>query len=139
MIQRNRKKSIRSYIYDKANLREACYVSYQGKSARQRRKAEVRAVMDDLETFVERKNGEIRSGTYRVGDYRHFLLKDRKKRRRISVLPYGDRGVQNLYKAGIEPVIPSTCRRAPFTAPTAAAISCTRLLSVYKSVKSIVV
>ena len=105
MIRGNRKRSIRSYIYDRANLREACYVSYQGKSARQRRKAEVRAVMDDLETFVERKNGEIRSGTYRVGDYRHFHLKDRKKRRRISVLPYGDRSVQNLYKSGIEPVI----------------------------------
>ena len=105
MGRMNRKRSIRSYIYDKANLREACHTSYEGKSQRQRQKPEVRAVMDNLDSFVERKMLEIAGGTYCVGDYSHFWLKDRKKVRGISVLPYADRCVQNLYKGGIEPVI----------------------------------
>lgn len=105
MGRRNKKKSIRSYIYDVGNLMDACDTSYRGKSQRQRAKREVCQVMDDTLAFSRAKMDEIKGGTYRVGDYRHFPLKDRKKVRPISVLPYGDRCVQNLYKGGIEPVI----------------------------------
>lgn len=100
-----KKHSIRSYIYDIGNLLSACDTSYRGKSRRQRAKREVREVMDDTLAFSRTKMSEIKDGTYRVGDYRHFPLRDRKKVRPISVLPYGDRCVQNLYKSAIEPVI----------------------------------
>lgn len=99
------KKSIRAHIYDTGNLLAACDTSYEGKSQYQRQKPEVRAVMDDTVAFVRRKMGEIKGGTYTVGDYRHFPLRDRKKVRYISVLPYEDRCVQNLYKSAIEPRI----------------------------------
>lgn len=84
---------------------DACDTSYRGKSQRQRAKREVCQVMNDTLAFSQNKMVEIKGGTYRVGDYRHFSLKDRKKMRPISVLPYGDRCVQNLYKGGIEPLV----------------------------------
>lgn len=99
------KRSIRAYIYDIGNIIDACHVSYRGKSQRQRQRAEVRKVMDDTFAFATKVRGKIVGGTYKVGDYRHFELKDRKKKRNISVLPYADRCVQNDYKGGIEPVI----------------------------------
>lgn len=105
MKQRKGKRSIRSYIYDVGNLIDACYTSYENKSQRQKQKPEVRAVMDDALAFANGKMDEIIGGSYRVGDYRHFPLRDRKKVRPISVLPYADRCVQNLYKSGVEPVI----------------------------------
>ena len=105
MIRRKKKHSIRAYIYDEGNLMDACDTSYRGKSKRQRAKREVREVMDDMKEFVSTKMNEIKHGTYQVGEYRHFSLRDRKKSRNISVLPYGDRCVQNLYKSGIEPVV----------------------------------
>ena len=47
------RKSTRAYIYDSSNLTEACHVSYRGKSQRQRQKAEVRVIMDDILAFCE--------------------------------------------------------------------------------------
>lgn len=99
------RKSTRAYIYDKQNLQQACYVSYRGKSKRQRQKPEVRVIMDDIPTFADTKMSQIRSGTYQVGAYRHFPLRDRKKIRPISVLPQDDRCVQNLYKGAFEPLV----------------------------------
>ena len=105
MKRRKKRQSIRGYIYDVGHLIEACHTSYENKSQHQRRKPEVRAVMDDTLSFATAKLAEITGDTYRVGDYRHFPLRDRKKVRPISVLPYADRCVQNLYKGGVEPVI----------------------------------
>ena len=99
------RKSTRAYIYDSSNLTEACHVSYRGKSQRQRQKAEVRVIMDDIPAFCEQTMAQIHSGTYHVGQYRHFPLRDRKKVRYISVLPQSDRCVQNLYKGAFEPLV----------------------------------
>ena len=84
-------------------LHEAVYDSYAAKSNRQRRKREVQEVMADVDGFVSRKRRELCGGAYHVGDYRHFRLKDRKKARDISVLPYQDRCVQNSFKDAIQP------------------------------------
>lgn len=83
----------------------AVHNSYTNKSARQRRKREVRRVMNDVEGFCQRKTNELRSGMYKVGEYRHFRLRDKKKERDISVLPYEDRCVQNDVKDAIQPLL----------------------------------
>jgi len=61
--------------------------------------------MADVEGFCQRKQDELYYGTYQVGPYRHFRLKDKKKERDISVLPYEDRCVQNDVKDAIQPVL----------------------------------
>ena len=99
------KKSTRSYIYDVGHLRDACHTSYDGKSAEQRQKKEVMDVMNHIDDFARDTLLAIKQGTYRVGQYRHFRLRDKKKEREISVRPYPDRCVQNLYKGAIEPLI----------------------------------
>ena len=104
-MKQQRKKSIRAHIYDVSNLVVACETSYRGKSQRQREKREVREVMDDTLLFSTQKIKDIIERTYKVGDYRHFFIHDKKKIRPISVFPYSDRCVQMLYKGGIEPVI----------------------------------
>lgn len=86
-------------------LHAATYKSYTAKSSRQRKKREVVAVMDDVDGFVERKINELNTGVYHVGRYRHFALRDKKKVRSISVLPYEDRCVQNDMKDAFEPMI----------------------------------
>ena len=57
--------------------------------------------MADVDGFCQRKRHELEGDTYRIGDYRHFRLKDKKKDRDISVLPYEDRCVQNAIKDAI--------------------------------------
>ena len=86
-------------------LHAAVYDSYAAKSSRQREKREVVDVMNDVDGFCQRKRYELESGTYRIGNYRHFWLKDKKKKRNISVLPYDDRCVQNDMKNAIQPNI----------------------------------
>ena len=86
-------------------MHTATHTSYTAKSSKQRSKPEVVNVMADVDAFCVRKQEELRTGTYRVGKYRHFLLKDRKKPRNISVLPYDDRCVQNDIKDAIQPII----------------------------------
>ena len=86
-------------------LHAAVYDSYTAKSSRQRRKREVVEVMADVDGFCQRKRHELEGDTYRIGDYRHFRLKDKKKERDISVLPYEDRCVQNAIKDAIEPLL----------------------------------
>ena len=86
-------------------LHTAVYDSYAAKSSRQREKREVVDVMADVDGFCQRKRRELYRGTYRVGDYRHFCLRDKKKKRYISVLPYEDRCVQNDMKDAVEPLI----------------------------------
>ncbi len=86
-------------------LHAAVYDSYAAKSNRQRAKREVVDVMADVSEFCQRKRRELYRGTYRVGDYRHFRLRDKKKERYISVLPYEDRCVQNDMKDAIEPLL----------------------------------
>lgn len=86
-------------------LHAAVYDSYTAKSSRQRRKREVVEVMADVDGFCQRKRLELESDTYLIGDYRHFRLKDKKKERDISVLPYEDRCVQNAIKDAIEPLL----------------------------------
>lgn len=99
------RKSVREYIFTLGNLHSACHTSYSGKSAQQRKKPEVMAVMNDIDAFACETLQSIVSGRYRVGRYRHFKLRDKKKVRDISVLPYPDRCVQNLYKGAVEPLI----------------------------------
>jgi len=86
-------------------MRPAVFKSYMAKNQRQRGKREVQEVMSDVDAFCDRKERELRTGTYTVGPYRHFMLKDKKKARPISVLKYEDRCVQNNYKEAIEPLI----------------------------------
>lgn len=86
-------------------LHAAVYDSYAAKSNRQRAKSEVVEVMADVDGFCQRKRRELYRGTYQVGDYRHFKLRDKKKQRYISVLPYEDRCMQNDFKDAIEPLI----------------------------------
>lgn len=75
------------------------------KTSRQRRKREVQRVMRDVDGFCHRTADELVSGGYRVGGYRHFRLRDKKKERDISVLPYADRVVQNAVKNAIQPLL----------------------------------
>ena len=86
-------------------LYAATHDAYMAKTAQQRRKREVRRVMRDVPAFCQRKQAELRDGSYAVGPYRHFRLRDNKKERDISVLPYEDRCVQNTVKDAIEPLI----------------------------------
>lgn len=86
-------------------LHAAVHDSYMAKSAHQRRKREVRRVMADVDAFCRRKQQELLSDTYQVGQYRHFRLRDKKKQRDISVLPYEDRCVQNSIKDAIQPLL----------------------------------
>ena len=86
-------------------MQTAVYDSYAAKSSRQRKKREVVEVMADVNGFCQRKRHELEGDTYRVGDYRHFRLRDKKKERDISVLPYEDRCVQNDVKDAIQPLI----------------------------------
>lgn len=79
--------------------------AYMAKTAQQRKKREVRRVMRDVNAFCLRKQTELATGSYTIGPYRHFRLKDKKKERDISVLPYEDRCVQNAVKDAIEPLI----------------------------------
>ena len=96
--------STRKYILDPRNLRKAILKSYRAKTARQRAKKEVVDVMANFDQFIEQTIAELRDGTYKVGEYRHFIIHD-KKDRNVSVLPYKDRCVQNLIKDAIEPII----------------------------------
>lgn len=86
-------------------LYAATHDAYMAKTAQQRRKREVRRVMRDVTVFCQRKQSELSDGSYHVGPYRHFRLRDKKKERDISVLPYEDRCVQNTVKDAIEPLI----------------------------------
>lgn len=98
------KHSTRKYILNEDNLRKSVTRSYRAKTAEQRRKKEVVEVMTDVDTFVKSTIKALRDGTYKVGEYRHFIIHE-KKDRNISVLPYRDRCVQNLIKDAIEPII----------------------------------
>lgn len=86
-------------------LPEATYNSYAAKSTKQRNRSEVQRVMKDVRAFCMRKTDELATGLYHVGRYRHFTLRDRKKERDISVLPYEDRCVQNDVKEAIQPIL----------------------------------
>jgi hypothetical protein len=61
--------------------------------------------MSDVNTFCHQKDEALKTNTYHVGPYRHFRLEDKKKARDISVLPYGDRCVQNAVKDAIQPLL----------------------------------
>lgn len=98
------KHSTRKYILNEDNLRKAVMRSYRAKTAEQRRKKEVMEVMTNVDTFVKSTIKALSDGTYKVGEYRHFIIHE-KKDRNISVLPYRDRCVQNLIKDAIEPII----------------------------------
>ena len=86
-------------------LHTAVYDSYMAKSSHQRAKREVVEIMEDVDGFCQRKQRELKDGIYRIGKYRHFKLRDRKKERDISVLPYEDRCVQNDIKDAIQPLL----------------------------------
>lgn len=83
----------------------AIYEGYQHKTARQRNKKEVAKVWKDKDRLAVVYQDELKAGAYIVGKYRHFTLKDKKKERDISVLPFKDRCVQNDIKNAIQPLI----------------------------------
>ncbi len=84
---------------------EAVHKGYMSKSSRQRRKREVQDVWTDRDDFCRDMSNDIARGAYSIGEYRHFRLKDKKKARDISVLPFRDRCVQNDVKNAIEPLL----------------------------------
>lgn len=86
-------------------MSEATYKSYMRKSSHQRKRREVAEAWCDFQNFCQKAEEDIRDGRYHVGKYRHFKLKDRKKVRDISVLPFRDRCVQNDVRDSIEPLI----------------------------------
>ena len=86
-------------------MREAVHKGYKSKDSRQRNKCEVRDIWDNIGDFCCDIQNEIAEGRYKIGDYRHFPLRDRKKVRYISVLPFRDRCVQNDIKNAIEPLL----------------------------------
>lgn len=86
-------------------MHAATYKSYIRKSRPQRQRKEVAEVWKDWHGFADRTQDELARGDYRIGKYRHFQLKDRKKVRNLSVLTYKDRCVQNDVKDAIEPLI----------------------------------
>lgn len=83
----------------------ATHDAYMAKTARQRAKGEVKAVMVDINAFCQRKQQELQTGEYKVGPYRHIDILDTKKPRHASVLPYEDRCVQNSVKDAFEPLV----------------------------------
>ena len=97
--------SISTWHNTVTGLYAATHDAYMAKTAQQRRKREVRRVMRDVSAFCQRKQAELRDGSYQVGPYRHFRLRDKKKDRDISVLPYEDRCVQNAVKDAFQPLI----------------------------------
>ena len=86
-------------------MSEATYKSYIHKSGRQRRRREVAVAWNNFQVFCKGVEDDLREGRYHVGTYRHFQLKDKKKVRNISVLPFCDRCVQNDVKDAIEPLL----------------------------------
>lgn len=86
-------------------LHAAVHDSYKAKTIRQRAKGEVQRVMCDVDGFCQEQSTALQSGTYRIGLYRHFHLRDKKKERDISVLPYADRCIQNSIKNAIQPLL----------------------------------
>lgn len=86
-------------------MREATYRSYMRKSSHQRKRREVAEAWNDYQNFCQTAEDDLREGRYHVGKYRHFRLKDRKKERDISVLPFRDRCVQNDVKDAIQPLL----------------------------------
>lgn len=96
------KMSISTWQSITTGMHEATYRSYMRKSTRQRARREVSQVMSDVDGFCAATVASLADGSYRVGPYRHFTLRDRKKVRPISVLPYSDRCVQNCLKDAIE-------------------------------------
>lgn len=78
--------------------------SYAAKTKVQREKKEVVELMTNMWSFIDTTIEQLKNGTYKVGEYRHFVIHE-KKDRNISVLPYRDRCVQNLLKDAIEPII----------------------------------
>lgn len=59
-------------------MHTAVYDSYAAKSSRQREKREVVEVMADVDGFCQRKQAELATGSYAIGRYRHFPLRDMK-------------------------------------------------------------
>ena len=83
-------------------MQEALHKGYVSKSERQRRKREVVDIVSRGDEFCDEMQKILEEGTYVMGDYRHFILRDAKKMRNISVLPFRDRVVQNCIKNAIE-------------------------------------
>lgn len=79
--------------------------AYKRKSSQQRARRDVREAWDNYEDFCREAQRHLLSGDYIIGEYRHFRLRDKKKERDISVLPFRDRCVQNAVKEAIEPML----------------------------------
>lgn len=86
-------------------LHAAVEKTYHRKNTHTRRKAEVLEVCNDIDGFCERNKRKLVSGTYQMGNYRHFRLVHNDKERFISVAPFADRCIQNSMKDSIEPVL----------------------------------
>ncbi len=86
-------------------MRDATHKSYMRKSSRQRNRREVAEAWHDFDGFCQTTEDSLRNGSYHVGKYRHFNLRDKKKVRPISVLPFVDRCVQNDVKEAFEPMV----------------------------------
>lgn len=86
-------------------MEDSIHASYISKSQQQRQKPEVAEAWTNKTSLCSYLQHSLLCFTYRVGSYRHFIIKDRKKARNISVLPFVDRCVQNSIKEGVEPLL----------------------------------
>lgn len=86
-------------------MTDAVYKSYMSKSSRQRNKKEVADVWNRYDEFCQDMHTKLEDGSYHIGRYRHFTLRDKKKERPISVLSFTDRCVQNDIKDAFEPLV----------------------------------
>lgn len=95
------------YITDERNVETAIRRAYSRKSARQKRRKEVRDAMNDPE-YAHRLAEDIKNGTYRHGWYRHLTIHEIKDRD-LSISSYYDRCCQNVLKDAIQPIMVNKC------------------------------
>lgn len=86
-------------------MREATDRAYKRKSKKQKNRQEVQEVWNNFDRFCIETEKEIFKGIYQIGNYRHYILKDKNKLRYISVLPFKDRCVQNAVKESFEVLV----------------------------------
>jgi RNA-directed DNA polymerase len=83
------------------NLHRALHEARRGKRDRE----EVAAFEYDAEKNLFELQAELLDGGYRPGPYRHFWIRD-PKRRKISAAPFRDRVVHHALCQVIEPILP---------------------------------
>ncbi len=90
-------------LFEKVVSFENLYNAYLKARKNRNSKAEVLRFTYDLENELIKLQKELLSGDYKLGEYRHFVIFEPKKRE-ISALPFRDRVVQHAIYNIIEPI-----------------------------------